>query len=279
MITLTGIVTSCHKIEVGGCIRPEKTLIKGGSPNSLYFPASSYLIEHTEMGSLLVDTGYGEAAYQVMRQRQAGRLPMSQFLLNIYDRLLPIQPYEEDLATSLVKRGYRAEQVNHLLITHAHLDHIGCLVNFPQARLWMSRSTYRHLWSFRKYLPQYGRAFLGDLEQDIHLIDFNERLWIDGVDTGIDAYRLADDLIALDLSGHAEEMTGLYLPSLRLCLAIDAGWRKAYLSPEMLDRFTWIARRVQWSWPHYRATCEKLSGLMQLGITVDICHEQGGGDQ
>jgi len=113
-------------LEAGFCTAPEHLTLGRGSWRVKPLPALFTLLEHPSFGPILFDTGYGLQMFSATRP----------FPLSLYPRITPITLREDDLAVRrLARRGLRAEDIGHILISHFHADHVGALRDFPKARL------------------------------------------------------------------------------------------------------------------------------------------------
>jgi len=113
-------------LEAGFCTAPEHVTLGSGTWRAKPLPALFTLLEHPSFGPVLFDTGYGLRVFSETRQ----------FPLSLYPRITPITLRESDLAVQrLARRGLRADDIGHILISHFHADHVGALRDFPKARL------------------------------------------------------------------------------------------------------------------------------------------------
>ncbi|MBT3322040.1 MAG: MBL fold metallo-hydrolase [Anaerolineae bacterium] len=91
----------------------------------------SYLIE-SKQGLLLVDTGLSTAEYDTPSLfTQSFRIATE----------MPFNPQESALI-QVQKMGYKAEDIKHIILTHAHFDHISGITDFPQAQIHLYRKEY-----------------------------------------------------------------------------------------------------------------------------------------
>jgi len=113
-------------LAAGYCTAPEHVTLGSGSWRAKPLPALFTLLEHPSFGPVLFDTGYGMQVFSETRR----------FPLSLYPKITPITLRESDLAVQrLARRGLRADDIGHILISHFHADHIGALRDFPKARL------------------------------------------------------------------------------------------------------------------------------------------------
>ena len=205
------------------------------------FPAGWALIEHPRHGRILFDCGYGAPARNAMRRG----------LRRVYRHLLgTCCPQEGDAVQLLLGRGIRADDIDWVVISHFHPDHIGALREFPRARFIAHRDAWAcvqrgplarlHSQIWRELLP-------GDIESRMRLLSPGAFRPLAGdlpaLGGGVDLF---DDgsIIAVDLPGHAHGQIGLATTHAgeRVVLVADAYWQKTQLAgPAPLS---WLARRL-----------------------------------
>ncbi len=213
-------------LKVGHCQHPECAALRGGSRRAIDFPALVGLIEHPQHGLLLYDTGYSRHFWSATR-----RFPEC-----LYRVITPVQlAPEEELLNQLEARGISAKDIETIVISHFHADHVAGLRDFPNARF-IATQTERLLCEKKGRLGRLRRAYLHDLLP----ADFEKRLRIaeeaatvplppnmQPFTTGLDLMGDAS-LIGLDLPGHAASQLGLSFHSEEeglIFLVGDACWK------------------------------------------------------
>ncbi|QBD77355.1 N-acyl homoserine lactonase family protein [Ktedonosporobacter rubrisoli] len=102
--------------------------------HSIMVPIYAYLIEHQEAGLILVDAGINWE--QANEHNQYYKGPLLHLLLDEdeyqLDRAL-------ELRAQVQRLGYRCEEIQMVILTHIHEDHIGGLPAVPQAKLVVSQ--------------------------------------------------------------------------------------------------------------------------------------------
>jgi glyoxylase-like metal-dependent hydrolase (beta-lactamase superfamily II) len=251
---------SFEMLQVGFCRHPECVALRGGSLRPVVFPAMCALIRHPGFGNWLFDTGYGEhfrAATQPFPER-------------LYRWVTPIVlPEDQRLVAQLAARGLRPGDIDGVVISHFHADHIGALRDFPRATLVASRAGHAHVDGMSR-VRALSQGFLPALLPP----DFHERSrFLEGLPRvalppelqpfgqGVDVLGDAS-LIAVPLHGHAHQQFGLLLRRLDgrvVLLSADACWSMRALRESRPP--TWIAQRIFADRSGYRATFEKLRAL------------------
>jgi len=226
MMTYPTVPLQFDLLKVGSCSHPECVAMRGGSFRSIEFPALVALIDHPEQGLMLYDTGYSEHFFEATRS----------FPEAFYRKVTPVSfPLEECLLKQLDDRGVQPKDIETILISHFHADHISGLRNFPDAKLIATQAEQ----SACEKLGRLGRlrkAYLQDLLPD----DFEERVtYVESLPKVPEAlerigfeevYDLWGDqsMYAVNLPGHVESQLGLIFQSSRLgpvFLVADACWK------------------------------------------------------
>ncbi len=111
----------------------ESRCVEGGGDEILDLPIFVYVLEHPTEGLILIDAGYG-------RRTAADPNDYPGFLAS---KLLRIRMEPTAAAADrLPELGYGAEDVQHVIVTHLHSDHVGGLADFPQSTLWVDRAEW-----------------------------------------------------------------------------------------------------------------------------------------
>ncbi len=191
---------------------PWALVVAGGSwQQRVSLPNLVFVLEHPA-GLTLVDAGYGSRFGEYR-----GRFPA-----NLFYAVARIAwgPPRQTLPQQLATWGLDPDRVRRILVTHAHMDHVGGVADFPRAEVVMSR-------------PE-GEAFLGSAPPFL-VESVRPRLrWVDLERSGpFGIFRHAQDLagdgalVLLDTHGHTPGHMGVLvrLPSgRRVLLAGDTAW-------------------------------------------------------
>jgi glyoxylase-like metal-dependent hydrolase (beta-lactamase superfamily II) len=120
--------------QAGYCTHPEAVVIKGGRWKIAEFPSLFALISHPQFGHILYDTGYTERFFTETKK----------FPLQIYALTTPVYFQPEDSAVyQLQKLGIKPDDINYIIISHFHADHVGGLLDFPNAQFICFQSAYQ----------------------------------------------------------------------------------------------------------------------------------------
>lgn len=232
------------------------------------------LIIHPERGPMLFDTGYSERFFH-----ETKRFPQS-----IYRRITPVHFSEADAAVhQLQQYGFTANDIQYVIISHFHADHIAALDNFPKAKYIYLAKAFADVRN-RKGISALLRAFLPGLIPR----DFVERsITIDSkppIQLPLDyapfvcGWDLCEDMsvIAVELPGHAVGQIGLFIntdANNRYFLVADACWlRQSYQQNIMPHPIT---RLLFADYKEYRKTLEQIHQMYlkrpQLHIIPSHC--------
>ncbi len=257
--------------RVGHCSHPSCMALKGSGLQSLCFPSRAYLIE-TARGLYLWDTGYAD------RFRQA----TGKGVFRLYAWVTPIDfAPEESLHGQLREVGVDPKDIDTLLLSHFHADHVAGMRDFPQARLLCSKPG----WDAVRSLSGFGalrQAFIPELMAP----DIEARLgFVESVDAAPLPAALAPfthgrplaggEIMIVDLPGHAPGHIGAFVRTDHgwVLLASDAAWVEQ--SYQQLQGPSELSFVIQHRRSSYYDTLRKLHALY-LGGQADIrlTHQQ-----
>ena len=211
-----------HLFDTGYCLNFEKMVARDRPMKIERFYALVGLIEHPTFGPILFDTGYSSHVIQLCRR----------FPYLFYALITPIR-FENSLsaANQIQKFGYKPEDIQHVILSHFHPDHIGGLKDFTSAQFYCSKNAYAQLRKL-SFLGSLREVFFTDLlphnfETRLHEIEINPlQLPFEPFAEGFDLFR-DQSLVAVNLPGHACGQIGIFLKtsSQIVLLAADACWQ------------------------------------------------------
>ncbi len=264
-------MASITTFRVGHCTHPSCMALKGSGLASRCFPSRAYLIE-TSRGLYLWDTGYAEHF----------RAATAQGVFRLYPWITPVsfEPHES-LVGQLRDRGIRPDQIDTLILSHFHADHIAGMRDFPKARLLSATRGWdavRRLSGLRAVRQGFVPGLLpGDIEARL---EFVERWSLTALPASLAPFTMAHDitgtgeLMVVGLPGHVEGHLGAFVAGDQgwTLLASDAAWLAD--SYRQLRGPSELSFLIQHSRRAYYATLRRLQALHESGgATIRLTHE------
>lgn len=247
----------------------ERSVLRGGSRrNEILLPVRVGYFHHPKLGHTLVDTGHGAAA--------SHHHPGEDVLLTIHRKVMkPSILTPNPLNVGLAHFGITQDQIETVIITHFHPDHIGGLMELPQAKVICARAS----WTAYLRKNRLGNAIDG-IFNALMPADLGDRLrFIEDLPLGTvphgfgNGFDLLGDesLLAIDLPGHAVGHFGLLIPTQNFLYAVDTQW---LLQAILEDRSPgppahWIQHDAKAS----AKTIRRVRDFIQTGGDVALCHE------
>ncbi|MDX2005014.1 MAG: MBL fold metallo-hydrolase [Meiothermus sp.] len=203
-----------HLLNTGYCTAHEHMVLRGGRRATIRAHALAALIEHPG-GWVLFDTGYAPRvldAFNIWPYR-------------VYGWLTPTFLFQPVIA-QLPQFGLAASDVSTVILSHLHADHVGGVLDFPEAKLVASRSAWQHARGKTDF-SALRQGFIpllmpGDFEQRATLIDRFDGEALPHLGATHDL--LGDGTLRLvQLPGHARGQIGLLVNN-EVLLAADGCW-------------------------------------------------------
>ena len=252
---------------VSATIAAPANFLEAGRVGPMVIPVRYGLLEHVKWGPILIDTGYTQRLNST-----------SDWLLAFYRLALSpvLRPHLEPLAL-LASRGYRAEDVQHVIVTHLHADHICGLPDFPQATFHLPKASLK-AWRSPRYFhdTNHGifRSLLPTEHKKLVAMEHAPRPMALDFTPAVSYDILGDGSIGMvPLDGHLDGHAGVAFEcdGHRVLYAADAAWtRQGYrentLPPAPLR---WVVEN-----PKHALDAGKTVLLAEkLGWDVILCHD------
>lgn len=197
---------------------------------------SSFLVRHPR-GVLLVDAAFGDDV-----DRDLDGAPFWFRLL--FDSTRSVR----SVARLLEDSGVEANDVTHVLVTHAHWDHTGGLSQLPNARVFVDQTEARWILSNTRHLVDGGMPhhFTDSVRRRVRPVDYPDGAY-DGFPASFDVFG-DGSVVAVPMPGHTPGSTGWFVNSgdgKRWLFAGDAAWVKEGVEePATKDR--WVTLLSEW---------------------------------
>lgn len=220
-------------------------------------------------GYTVFDTGYAYRHYELTKK----------FPYSLYNKFTKAIIEEGKSAIDILKaKGIEEKEVKRVIISHFHGDHIGGLIDFPNAEFWCTKEAYNHIKNF----PDYFAVSKGYLKKLIPA-DFEDRVFF-----------IEDELEKTEnsqfkkswkwkfsnahlhyLPGHARGQIGIHLLDNNIFFVADGAWttnafrNKSYPHP--------MVRLLADNWSELKDTIDRLHHFSKKNPNVDLvpthCHE------
>ncbi|HBL40047.1 MAG TPA: hypothetical protein DDY98_00130 [Ruminococcaceae bacterium] len=151
-------------LSLGSVIVPAEILLEGTGAKEIEVPVRAVLVE-TDGKCILYDTGCGDGALN-------GSMPW-------------ICPESETLSAQLAKHNHHFDDITDVVLSHAHADHAGGAIYFPNADFWLTAEE----WMGKQSLPGKAQHFLKIGEEP----------------------EIAPGVQLISLPGHTPNLLGLFL--------------------------------------------------------------------
>ncbi len=252
-------VNSVRYYDCGYCINELSIAYRKHKSEKRIFPSGVFLIKHPSKGYVLFDTGYSQSIYK------------TGFKGWLYRTLNPTHITQQDeISTQLQKDGISPNDIQYIVLSHLHPDHIGGVRFFPKSTIVVTDGCYRTYkrphWNdllFRQLLPKW-------FEKKLQVLRSEDR---QEVQDGLYGYDLFGDgsILLVELEGHAHGHLGAYIPN-KLLLAGDACWGGDLM--EYSKHLRLAARLVQNDYKKFKKSLNQLEALQAKGIRLYFSHDQ-----
>jgi len=263
-------------MAAGHCVHPEHAVLCNWRLWPMQFPAMFALIEHPKRGPILFDTGYSHAFLNATQR----------FPERFHRIVTPVTLRPKDQAAHQLRAlGIRPEDVELIIASHFHGDHVSGLADFPRAKILYCDAAWRAVGHLRG-LRALRRGFLSELIP----ADFDQRAApielerFGALPSECAPFQRGVDLLgdgslwAVLLPGHAAGQLGLFVRDSRgetVFLCADACWSSRSYREERMP--TAGARLLFDDWHAYRGTLADLTELHrarpQVAIVPSHCAE------
>ena len=217
----------------GYCTGDLSHVHKGAKSQKTRFYALWALIEHPDLGRIIFDTGYTHRFFDAT----------SAFPSRLYRYSTPVFIREEEYAINqLAQQGIKPSEIDHMVISHFHGDHVGGLKDFPDIPVWCSGLALRHALSKNRWTGVFKGILTDLLPGDLASRARFPEIHCAPEQIGpFEAWKWAEGIWFVSLPGHCRGQLGIYLENTQLgkiFLSADATWSSfAYRTNTSPPRF------------------------------------------
>ncbi len=231
----------------GHCLAYANHVVKGDPRKKIRFEATWAIIEHPSEGIILFDTGYTSRFHKATKK----------FPNSIYAKLTKVEVANEQEA----KNQISPDLVKHIIISHLHADHVGGILDFPNAIYWTSDECLEEFQNLPKW-KGFSKGLLHDLFPNDwvnNCREFKSFNTIEHVILGIGYDIFGDNSIVMfPLPGHAAGQHGALIQTNNgpVFLVADAFWDIRAITNNLGPNP--IVRLFFDDWKAYNETLKKL---------------------
>lgn len=242
---------------------PEWLILRDGAKQMRRLPVRYGLFEHAVGGKCLIDTGYSE---RVTKGRRS-------LFLTLYASIL-----KPDLTAEALPGA--APDIDTIIITHLHGDHVSALRDYPDAKIMMSGSALDYYlsagWFHRIRHGCFKELLPDDLEA--RLVAFEACAQVDaplGLGAGSDLFG-DGSVLAIPLPGHMAGHTGILFTDEEapLLYAADSEWLWQAVDEDRAPGFP--ASQILDDKAAAKDTRERLKAFVAAGGEIKLCHDPEG---
>ncbi|HKQ04280.1 MAG TPA: MBL fold metallo-hydrolase [Blastocatellia bacterium] len=214
-------------IKCGKMISRQSFVYRGGSWKQTYESGMAAALIRHPRATFLFDTGFGTNVDEDFQH-----IPFLMRELTVYDK-------EQPAIAQLAAGGVGAEQINMILLSHSHWDHVSGWEDFPAAEGWMMREEA----DYSRALPD--SELMKRLLDRVHLreLDLNGPAY-ENFDRSLDLFGDAS-IVLVPLPGHTPGSMGMFVnlrSGKRFFFIGDLTWCREGV--ELPAERPWLSRRL-----------------------------------
>ena len=237
----------------GYCTGDLSHVHKGAKREKTRFYALWALIEHPDLGKIILDTGYTHRFFEATKP----------FPARLYRYSTPVFVEEEEYAINqLARLGIEPSDIDHIVISHFHGDHVAGLKDFPNTPIWCSEPALTHVLSKNRWNGVFKGILTELLPDDLATRAMHPEDHCQPANLGaFNAWKWAEGIWFVSLPGHCRGQMGLYLENTQMgtvFLSVDATWTShAFRSQSYPPRFVSLI----------------MDNYQELIQTIDLLHQ------
>ncbi|MEW7008692.1 MBL fold metallo-hydrolase [Lentilitoribacter sp. EG35] len=247
----------------------ERLVLKGGAKRPIPVRVRVGYFHHPRFGHTLIDTGYS----RYVTHPEKSDLLLAAYRLIVKPKILNKTP----LKTGLAQIGIDKNEVETVILTHFHADHIGGLLDLPNVKILCSRWAWNSFLEKGKIRNALNGVFSILMSDDFEgRVAFFEDTFVSPAPLGLgDGFDIAGDgsIISVDLPGHMEGHVGICFPKLPkpFLYAADTQWLLQAIEEDLCPGLP--ARLVYQDARAAKQSVTKVKNFMEQGGDVMLCHD------
>lgn len=246
--------------KCGYCINNVKHIFKDSKSKKVIFPALVVLIQHKEFGNILFDTGYSKYIYS------------NGIISKIYNIFNKTYIKEEDTIKNKLKVD-KIDNIDKIILSHAHPDHIGGLNYFSDYELIATEDTIK-LFQKSKVRDLIFQNMVPKTKKIRYVKNYKDNNFLKKYFKEI--YDIFGDssIIGVRLDGHSKGQMGIFIPDFKILFAADSSWGNEFI--KKIGEMKKIPQFIQNNFCEYKDTIERIKKLKKEypEIKIIFSHEQ-----
>lgn len=261
------------KIEffsAGYCTHPACIAVRGANWGSCEFPARVFLL-HANGQHWLWDTGYSEHFFSATKG-----------IYSLYKWITPVYfSSEQHIVHQLKQHGLSPLDLQGIILSHFHADHIAGIKDFPHVPLMVAHQAWQFLSPLRG-IAALKQGFLPDLipqtiEQQLRFIHSFQLI---ALPKELEPFRFGwvlpnsnGEIILVELDGHAIGHLGAFVLTEQgwQLIASDAAWSVKNFRDQQVPAK--ISQLIMYQPSAFYRTLGYLQQLDQRGIKIHLSHD------
>lgn len=255
---MSNIIEKINYFSCGYCQNKLQTIFKNVEKKIINFPAGVFLIKHKKYGYILYDTGYSS---EILKNK------IKYFLYRLPNPI--ILKKEDEIINQLVEKGIKEENINYIILSHLHPDHIGNANKFTKAKFIITEECYNNYKQnkikdliFKEFLPN-------DFEKRVIIIKKYDK--IEEIPVEVNDLFNDGSLYLCSVNGHAKGQGCLFIKERNIFLGADVCWGINLL--KYTKNMKIIPKLIQNNFSEYIEGIKKLQKIEKKGIEILVSHD------
>ena len=254
------IITKINYYGCGHCVNNLKLVFKKHKKDKRNFAAGVFLLKHKKYGYTLFDTGYSMDIYNCG------------IIGKLYNLFNPTFVKREDIIDYKLKEdNINLDEINYIILSHLHPEHIGGLDKFKNAKIIISEKAYKSYLK-PKIRELIIKKFIPDWFED-NLIILDDKKLNSSKTKYFDCYDLFEDksILITNMDGHAYGQI-CALVNNDIFLGADTCWGEDLIKET--DKMKFPATIIQNDYKEYVSVSRKLQQMKKDNIKLLFSHDK-----